>query len=139
MKISLEDVSVRFGETEALSHLTVTLSERRIGVIGDNGSGKSTFARLLNGLTLPTSGRVSVGGWDTRDQGAEVRRLVGFMFQNSDSQIVMPTVAEDVALGLKARRLPEAQVSEASEQALIRSGIAHLRDRASFTLSGGEK
>ena len=97
MGIQFEDVSVRFGDAEVLHQITLTLAEKRVGVIGNNGSGKSTLARLINGLVLPTAGRVIVDDLDTRTHGPEVRKRVGFVFQNPDAQIVMPTVSEDAA------------------------------------------
>jgi len=139
MKIALENVSVRFGDVTALSGITLALAERRIGIIGDNGSGKSTFARLLNGLVLPSEGHVLVDGIDTRQDASAVRRQVGFAFQNPESQIVMPTVEEDVALGLKARKVPAPDLAVRVEAALERCNITHLRSRSSFLLSGGEK
>ena len=79
------------------------LAERRVGVIGANGSGKSTLARLLNGLVVPDRGRVHVDGLDTRTRRRSVRRRVGFVFTDPDAQIVMPTVAEDVAFSSAPR------------------------------------
>ncbi|HUR08303.1 MAG TPA: ATP-binding cassette domain-containing protein, partial [Nonomuraea sp.] len=101
--IELDDVRVRLGQREVLCGVTAALSERRVGVIGANGSGKSTLARLLNGLVLPTSGTVTVLGDDTRRHAARIRRRVGFLFTDPDAQIVMPTVAEDVAFSLRRR------------------------------------
>src|SRR5919199_1717221 len=88
-----------------LADVDVHLDEARVGIVGANGSGKSTFARLLNGLVLPSTGTVTVDGLDTRRDGRAVRRLVGFCFTDPDAQIVMPTVAEDVAFGLRRRGL----------------------------------
>jgi biotin transport system ATP-binding protein len=139
MSIVFEGVGVSFGDVTALTDVSLRLTERRIGVIGDNGSGKSTFARAINGLIVPTTGRVSVEGRDTAVHGAEVRRKVGFVFQNADSQIVMPTVREDVAFGLKARGLPPREIALRTEAALARFGLAALADRACFDVSGGEK
>ena len=76
--IRLEGVSHSFGEQPVLRDVDLELTEQRIAVVGANGSGKSTLARLLNGLVLPTSGRVTVDGLDTRRDGAAVRRRVGF-------------------------------------------------------------
>jgi len=90
--IELRAVSQRFGARTVLYRLDLTMTEHRIGVVGGNGSGKSTFARLLNGLQITTEGVVQVDGLDTRRQGREVRRRVGFVFQNPDNQIVMPLV-----------------------------------------------
>ena len=105
--IEAQGVSHRYGERGAgrtvLEGIDVRLSEPRVGIVGANGSGKSTFARMLNGLVLPTAGRVLVDGLDTRTDGREVRRRVGFCFTDPDAQIVMPTVGEDVAFGLRRR------------------------------------
>ncbi|MBP0662043.1 ATP-binding cassette domain-containing protein, partial [Mycobacterium tuberculosis] len=72
-----------------------------IGIVGVNGGGKSTLARMINGLVVPTSGAVTVDGLDARRRGAQVRRRVGFCFTDPDTQIVMPTVAEDVEFSLR--------------------------------------
>lgn len=139
MSILFERVGVRFGEAEILRGIDLDLRERRIGVIGNNGSGKSTLARLINGLVLPSDGRVRVDGLDTRTHGHAVRARVGFVFQNPDAQIVMPTVAEDAAFGPRAHGLPPAEAAARAEAALARFGLAAFKDRAAFTLSGGEK
>lgn len=132
-------VSVTRGGRPVLSDLTLGLAERRIGVIGANGSGKSTFARLLNGLILPTSGTVSVDGIDTKLDAKAVRRKVGFVFQNPDSQIVYPTVGEDIAFGLKHRGLDKAEIAERTAAALARHGLTGFEDRLIHELSGGER
>lgn len=137
--IEVSDVEVRFDGRAVLRGITTTLDEQRIGVIGANGSGKSTFARLLNGLLLPTSGTVRVAGHDTRRAGKAVRGLVGFVFQDPDMQIVMPTVAEDVAFGLKHHGVPRAQIPERVAATLERFGLAQLADSPAHLLSGGEK
>ncbi len=122
-----------------LRDVTVHLAERRVGVIGANGSGKSTFARLLNGLVLPTEGTVTVDGLDTRADGRAVRRKVGFCFTNPDAQIVMPTVGEDVAFGLRRRGMSRAEVAERVAWALGRFGLADHADHPAHLLSGGQK
>ncbi|WP_067697114.1 energy-coupling factor ABC transporter ATP-binding protein [Nocardia jejuensis] len=137
--IELEGVSHRFGEREVLRELDLTLSEERIAVIGANGSGKSTFARLLNGLQVPTSGRVRVDGLDTRKQGKAVRRRVGFVFQDPDVQIVMPTVAEDLAFGLKHHGLGKPEIAERVTEVLDDYGLTEFRDHPAHLLSGGQK
>jgi ABC-type cobalt transport system, ATPase component len=137
--IEVRDVEVQFDGHPVLRDVDVTLTERRIAVIGANGSGKSTFARLLNGLLLPTTGTVTVDGFDTREHGREVRKRVGFVFQDPDLQIVMPTVAEDVAFGLKHQGVPKAEIAERVAAALERFGLAGLADRPAHLLSGGEK
>lgn len=137
--IRLERVSHAFDGRIVLQDLSLELTERRIGVIGANGSGKSTFARLLNGLIVPTSGRVTVDDLDTATAGRQVRRQVGFVFQNPDTQIVMPTVAEDVAFGLKPLKLTPAQTTERVQAALAAFGLASEAERPAHLLSGGQK
>jgi biotin transport system ATP-binding protein len=137
--IALDGVDVRFDDRHVLRSVTLTLPERRIGVIGANGSGKSTFLLLLNGLVLPSAGTVRVRDLDTRRAGRAVRRLVGFVFQDPDLQIVMPTVAEDVAFGLKHQGVTRADLTARVDEVLERFGLAALRDRPAHLLSGGEK
>lgn len=137
--ISVDHVTVRLQGRVVLDDLALSLTERRIGVIGDNGSGKSTFAKLLNGLLLPDEGTVTVDGLDTRSHGKEVRSKVGFLFQNPDNQIVMPTVAEDIALGLKPLRLDAEVLGQRVSDTLARFSLSHLADRSAHLLSGGEK
>lgn len=137
--IAVEGVSLERGGREVLSGIDLQLSERRIGVVGANGSGKSSFARLLNGLLLPSEGRVSVGGLDTRRQAKEVRRKVGFLFQNPDNQVVYPTVGEDLAFGLKGRGLDKAEIADRVATTLARFGLAGFGDRLVHELSGGER
>ncbi|XXF77863.1 ABC transporter ATP-binding protein [Myxococcaceae bacterium GXIMD 01537] len=137
--IELQSVHHRFGERTVLHDVSVRLAERRIAVVGSNGSGKSTFARLLNGLLVPTSGHVRVDGLDTRAEARAVRRKVGFVFQNPDHQIVMPTVEEDVAFGLKNLRLGRAEVAAKVDAVLRRYGLEALRQQSAHLLSGGEK
>lgn len=137
--IELADVRVRLGEREVLRGVTAVLAERRIGVVGANGSGKSTLARLFNGLALPTSGTVTVLGDDTRRHGARIRRRVGFLFTDPDAQIVMPTVAEDVAFSLRRHRLPAEEVRARVEAVLERYDLAGYADHPAHQLSGGQK
>jgi biotin transport system ATP-binding protein len=141
--IDVRGVTHAYGDGQArrlvLRDVSVTLSEQRVGVIGANGSGKSTFVRLLNGLVLPAEGTVSVHGLDTRKQGREVRRRVGFCFTDPDAQIVMPTVAEDVAFGLRRRGLGKAEVAARVRATLETYGLADHADHPAHLLSGGQK
>jgi biotin transport system ATP-binding protein len=137
--IDLADVSHSYGDRPVLTDVSVTLTERRVGVVGANGSGKSTFARLLNGLVLPSSGTVTVDGLDTRTQGREVRRRVGFVFQDPDAQIVHPTVEEDLAFGPHNQGLPADEIARRVDEVLVRYGLAGHRDHPAHLLSGGQK
>jgi len=137
--IEVTDVVKRFEAFEALKGISVTLEQRRVGVVGSNGSGKSTFARLLNGLVLPTKGKVVIDGLDTATAGKAIRRKVAFVFQNPDNQIVFPVVEEDVAFGLKGLKLPQAEREALVETVLSRYGLEQCREQPAHTLSGGQK
>ncbi|MCU1480701.1 MAG: transporter ATP-binding protein, partial [Subtercola sp.] len=137
--IILDDVSVQLGDSLALDSVSLRLDQQRIAVIGSNGSGKSTFARLLGGLVTPTSGTLSVLGVDPVTQSKALRRLVGFVFSNPDAQIIMPTVAEDAAFSLRGEKLPKAESAERVRVALEEFGLTDLADRAAHDLSGGQK
>ncbi|MBF8190266.1 ABC transporter ATP-binding protein [Nonomuraea sp. K274] len=137
--IEFADVHVRLGNRDVLCGITAALAERRVGVVGANGSGKSTLARLVNGLALPTSGTVTVLGLDTRRHAAKIRRGVGFLFTDPDAQIVMPTVAEDVAFSLRRRGLPREEVERRVREVLTRYGLDGHADHPAHHLSGGQK
>lgn len=140
--IEVRDVTHAYGtgkaRREVLRDVTVSLDEHRVGVVGANGSGKSTFARLLNGLVVPTQGSVTVDGLDTRRDAKAVRRRVGFCFTDPDAQIVMPTVQEDLAFGLR-KRLPQGEVAARVAAALSTYGLAGHADHPTHLLSGGQK
>jgi len=137
--IEFRSVTHAYGDRAVLRDLSFQLTERRVAILGGNGSGKSTLARLLNGLLVPTGGSVTVDGLDTRTDGRAVRRKVGFVFQNPDVQIVLPTVEEDVGFGLKARKLPKAEIDRRVTAALDRHGLARYRHQPAHQMSGGEK
>ena len=122
-----------------LDGIDLTLTERRIGLVGANGSGKSTLARMINGLVRPTAGSVTVDGLDTGRQAREVRRRVGFVFTDPDNQIVMPTVAEDVAFSLRRSGLTAAQIADRVRGTLERFDLAGHADHPTHLLSGGQK
>jgi biotin transport system ATP-binding protein len=130
-------VSVRFDERPVLHDISLQLSAPTVAVIGANGSGKSTFARLLNGLVAPTSGSVSVHGFDTVRDRAAVRKGVGFVFTNPDAQILMPTPAEDLALSLRGH--PRAEIGQRVRDALDAHGLGEHADAPASSLSGGQK
>jgi biotin transport system ATP-binding protein len=137
--IQIEGVSHRYGSREVLSDIDLALVEDRIGVIGANGSGKSTLARLLNGLVVPSTGRVLVDGMDTARDGAGVRRKVAFVFSDPDAQIVMPTVAEDVAFSLRRHGLGKTEVADRVRDILVRYGLGGHADHPAHLLSSGQK
>jgi biotin transport system ATP-binding protein len=137
--IEFHDVSHRFGARTVLRDIGLSITERRVAVVGGNGSGKSTLARLFNALLVPSAGRVLIDGLDTRADAKAIRRKVGFVFQNPDAQIVMPLVEEDIAFGLKNLRLPKPEIARKVDDILARYGLQHLRHQHTHSLSGGEK
>lgn len=137
--IEFDGASVSYDDTTVLEPLTVQLQERRIGIIGSNGSGKSTTVRLINGLITPSTGRVLFDGLDPARDGKAIRKRVGFVFSDADSQIVMPQVADDVAFSLRRFKLPRAEVQSRVSEVLERFDLADKASNSPHTLSGGEK
>lgn len=137
--ISLQNVDVTADGQAILKEINLDIDQSRTAIIGLNGSGKSTFVRLLNGLQLPSAGTVTVDGLNTQKEGRKVRARVGFVFQNPDNQIVYPTVREDLAFGLKNLGYIKAEVEAQIAEAMQAYRIAHLADRLTHQLSGGEK
>jgi biotin transport system ATP-binding protein len=137
--IEIRDVSHDFDGRPVLRGISLTLTEKRVAIIGGNGSGKTTLARMLNGLVLPRRGEVLVDGASAAKDGAAVRRLVGYVFQNPEHQIVMPTVEEDLAFGLKNMNLPKAEIAARIDAMLAAHGLADRRNAAAHLLSGGEQ
>ncbi|QCI98538.1 energy-coupling factor ABC transporter ATP-binding protein [Agrobacterium larrymoorei] len=138
MDIQFQNAGVSFEGRTALAPLNLSLNQHRIGIIGLNGSGKTTFARMINGLTKPSSGQVIVNGLDTVKDADAVLKEVGFVFQNPQNQIILPIIRDDIAFGLKNRELSKSAVEAAVDTILRRFGIEHLADRRAHELSGGE-
>lgn len=137
--IEISRVSHAYDGRVVLRDIDVALTERRVAVIGANGSGKSTFARLLNGLVLPDVGTVRVDGLDTASDAAQIRKNVGFVFTDPDAQIVMPTVTEDVAFGLRPRKLSKGETELKVTAALASFGLDDHANHPAHLLSGGQK
>ncbi|ODM26717.1 energy-coupling factor transporter ATPase [Clostridium sp. Bc-iso-3] len=110
-------------------------------VIGRNGSGKSTFARLLNAILIPSQGVIYIGGKKTSDEENlwEVRRTVGMVFQNPDNQIVATSVEEDVAFGPENLGIPSNEIVKRVKEALKNVGMEELEKASPHHLSGGQK
>lgn len=137
--VKFEHVSVRYDDTDVLTDINLTLTERRIGIIGANGGGKSTLVRLINGLGDPTEGSVLIDDIDVARHGKQARRKVGFVFSDAENQIVMPLVRDDVAFSLRRLKLTKQERDQRVDAALERFGLAGLADHSPHTLSGGQK
>lgn len=122
-----------------LSGLDLALTEARIGIVGRNGSGKTTLMRLMAGLIAPTAGTVRVDGLDpARNRRALLTRL-GILFQNPDHQILFPTVAEELAFGLRQMGLPASEAAAQVVALLAAEGRSHWANAATHLLSGGQR
>ena len=122
---------------EALKGVSFTLNHGdKVALVGANGSGKSTLLLHLAGAIEVQSGRISLDG---QEGSKTLREHVGLIFQDSDDQLLMPSVIEDVAFSLAASGMRLTQAHELALRALDSLGIAHLKDRAPHKLSGGEK
>ena len=137
--IEFSSVSVAFDDTVVLEDINLTLTEQRIGIIGQNGGGKSTLTRLINGLGEPSEGTVTVDQMDVAKQGKKVREKVGFVFSDAENQIVMPNVRDDVAFSLRRFKLPKHERLARVDATLERFGLADFAERSPHTLSGGQK
>ncbi len=138
-KVEFHRVGVSYDETLILDNINLTLTEQRIGIIGENGGGKSTLTRLINGLGEPTTGTVAVDGLNVAEHGKEIRQKVGFVFSDAENQIVMPQVRDDVAFSLRRFKLPKAERNQRADAALNRFGLADRAEQSPHTLSGGQK
>ena len=142
--ISFKDVTFAYpGEKRnAIDNLNIEIEKgEHIALVGRNGSGKSTFARLLNGLNLPARGVVTVDGMTTSDKTRlfDIRKTVGVVFQNPDNQTVASIVEDDVAFGPENLGVPRKEIGERIEYALNAVGMAEYRKATPSRLSGGQK
>lgn len=141
--ISAENVHFSYdGKTEILKGIDVTIEKGQfVAVLGHNGSGKSTFARLINSILVPTEGKITVLGTDTADEEKlyDIRRKVGMVFQNPDNQIVAAVVEEDVAFGLENTGVPPEEIRQRVDDALKAVGMYEYRKHSPGMLSGGQK
>jgi cobalt/nickel transport system ATP-binding protein len=111
-----------------------------VALVGGNGAGKSTLLEHLNGTLVPDDGELVVAGTPiTEDNVAHARKEVGFVFQDADTQLVAPTVLDDVMFGLQNYGVPGDEARERARDALATVDASHLADRIPHYLSGGEK
>ncbi len=147
--IEFENVSFRYEADEegqvlplAVNNITLAIEEGSfVAVLGHNGSGKSTFAKLTNAINIPESGKVTVNGLDTADENNtdEIRRTVGMVFQNPDNQIVATIVEDDVAFGPENLGVEPKEIRKRVDDALKAVNMYEFRNSEPYKLSGGQK
>ena len=136
-----EDCNVE-GITKAVDNVSIDIKQGDfVAVLGHNGSGKSTFAKHLNALVMPTEGTVWVDGMDTREEEntLKVRQTAGMVFQNPDNQIVGTLVDEEVGFGPENIGVPTEEIWERVEKSLKAVGMYAFRNQSPNKLSGGQK
>ncbi|QNP49034.1 energy-coupling factor ABC transporter ATP-binding protein [Diaphorobacter aerolatus] len=139
INITLTDVVLDRGCTRVFDSLNLTLNEPRIGLIGDNGAGKTSLLRLLCGLEVPQAGNVCLTGLNLDEAAPARASLAGLMFQNPDDQIIFPVVVEEIALSLRAHGMKKPQALQAARDLLAERGLANWADRAISSLSQGQR
>ena len=147
--IEFENVSFRYEADEEGQQLPLAVKNISLGieegsfvaVLGHNGSGKSTFAKLTNAINIPESGKVTVNGLDTADENNtdEIRRTVGMVFQNPDNQIVATIVEDDVAFGPENLGVEPTEIRRRVDDALKAVNMYDFRNSEPYKLSGGQK
>lgn len=145
--IELHDVYYKYNDGEqdevpALNGVTLSIEEGEFVVMaGRNGSGKSTCAKLLNGLYTPASGKVLINGIDTADEDRlfDIRKTVGVVFQNPDNQMVATVIEDDIAFGPENIGIPAAEIRERVDWALSAVNMSGHAKGTPFRLSGGQK
>lgn len=145
--IKINNISFRYPDSNddspnRLDRISLNIDAgESIAVMGHNGSGKTTFARCLNALLLPSDGGIEVDDMLTTDDEKlqEIRRRVGMVFQNPDNQIVSATVEREIAFGLENLGIDPAEMHRRVDSMLHVFGLAPLRRHPPHLLSGGEK
>ena len=117
----------------------LSLTEQRIGVVGRNGSGKSTFARLITGLIEATEGSATIWGTDMWSDRKGAIRAAGILFQNPDHQIIFPTVEEEIAFGLTQLGYSKTEARDGAHRVLKQFNKDHWAEKSIHTMSGGQR
>jgi biotin transport system ATP-binding protein len=138
-RVALRSVSLAKGGRSIFSGFDLEIAERRVGIIGRNGSGKSLLSRLIAGLIRPDEGEVRVAGVDVGHDRRAAIATVGILFQNPDHQIIFPTVEEEIAFGLAQQGQEKADARRAASAILARFGRGHWAGRSIQTLSQGQR
>ncbi|MGH3691409.1 MAG: ABC transporter ATP-binding protein [Microbacterium sp.] len=139
--IRARGLTVRRRRTEILHGIDLALEAGSLtAIVGANGAGKTTLIQALAGVVRPPRGQVSVDGIDPATASPrDLAARIGFVFQNPEHQFIAPTVFDELAHGLRLRRVPDAEISTRVDEMLTRFGLEHKADVHPFLLSGGEK
>lgn len=142
-EVQIEAVNASFAYEKnqpVIEHLNLQIRKgESVGLIGANGIGKSTILRLLTGL-LEHEGSIRMFGMEVcREHLGEIRRRTGYVFQDSDNQLFMPTVYDDLAFAPRNYGMSREEVEQRVDEALLRTGIQHLKYKQNYKMSGGEK
>jgi len=137
--VVLRDVTLERDGKRVLDNLSLQLSEPRIGLIGRNGSGKSSLVSLFNGMLTPSSGQVQVNGVEISGKSPGKDAKIGYIFQNPDHQIIFPTVIEEIAFSLEMSGTGRKDARTQAAVYLASANVADWADRPVHTLSEGQK
>ena len=140
--IEVQDVSFSYNKKyDVLEKINIKIENgESVGIIGANGVGKSTFLKLLVGLELDYRGKISINDLTVDKKNlSKVREKIGYVFQDSDSQLFMPTIYDDVSFGPKNYGFSKEETETRTIEALKNVGIEELKDRPIYHLSGGQK
>ena len=138
--IEFRNVSFSYGDANVVENLSFTIKKgETVGLIGANGAGKSTIMKLMLGL-ISGSGEIKVDGLSMNKENlAEIRRKIGFVLQDSDNQMFMPTVYEDMIFGPRNYGLSKEETEKRVDEVLSQLGLQDLKHRHNHKISGGEK
>ena len=140
--IQVENLSFSYQNNKVFKNLSFSIKKGEyLCIIGKNGSGKSTLAKLLAGLIFQQEGNIKIFGYDTKNKKdlLKIRKLIGIIFQNPESQIITTSVFDEVVFGLENLATPRKNIKEIAEKSLKSVSLLEYKDRLTYQLSGGEK
>ena len=142
ISIEIKDLYYKYPDGyEALKGIDLTLHKgQSLGIVGSNGAGKSTLLLQLTGINRPSSGKIEINSLEVNKENlAQIRKDIGFVFQNPEDQLFTTSIYEDVAFGPKNYKLSKQEVDKRVTESLEKVGILELKNRAPYRLSGGQK
>ena len=140
--IEIQDLRFTYDESAILNGINLEIKHGEFcAVVGGNGSGKSTLLKLIEGLLMPSAGKITVFGMDTSDEELlnEIRKKIGFVFQNPENQIIASTVLEDICFGMENLGFSREMMTKRLKRILCFTGLKGLENKNPLMLSGGQK